>query len=81
MFSCLSHALLFTTLWTAAHLAPLPVGFPNQEYWGGFPFPSPGDLPNPGIELEFPVSPEMQVDSLPLSHQRSPITLIILRNV
>ena len=35
-------------------VAPLSMGFPRQEYWGGLPFPSPGDLPNPGIE---PVSP------------------------
>ena len=40
------------------------MGFPRQEYWSGLPFPSPGDLPNPGIE---PASPAMQVDSLPLS--------------
>ena len=37
-----------------AHQAPLSMGFPRQEYWGGLPFPSPGDLPNPGIELTFP---------------------------
>ena len=45
-----------------AHQAPLSVGFPRQEYWSGLPFPSPGDLPNPGIELGFPVWP---ADSLP----------------
>ena len=44
---------------------------PRQEYWSGLPFPSPGDLPNPGIE---PGSPAWQVDSLPLSHQGSPDT-------
>ena len=37
--------------WTAACQAPLSMGFPRQEYWSGFPFPSPGDLPDPGIEL------------------------------
>ena len=42
--------------------APLSVGFPRQEYWSGLPFPSPGDLPDPGIE---PGSPVMQADSLP----------------
>ena len=57
------------------------MGVPKQEYWGGFPLPSPADPPNPGIELEFPVSPAMQVDSSPLSHQGSPVTLITLRNV
>ena len=44
------------TPWTAAHKAPLPMGFPRQEYWSGLPFPSPGDLPNPGIE---PASPAL----------------------
>ena len=48
-------------------------GIPKQEYWSGLSFPSPEDLPNPGIELMFTVSPELQVDSFyPLSHQVSP---------
>ena len=38
------------TLWTIARQAPLSMGFPSQEYWNGLPFPSPGDLPQPGIE-------------------------------
>ena len=38
------------TPWTVAHQAPLSMGFPRQEYWSGLPFPSPGDLPHPGIE-------------------------------
>ena len=46
------------------------MGFPGQEYWNGLPFPSPGDLPNPGIELECPA---MQADYLPLSHWASPL--------
>ena len=58
----------FETSWTVAHQAPLSMGFPRQEYWSGLPFPSPGDLPDSGIE---PTSPTLQVDSLPLSHQRS----------
>ena len=41
------------------------MGFLRQEYWNGLPFPYPGDLPNPGIELESPVAPALQVDSLP----------------
>ena len=41
---------------------PLKMGFPRQRYWNGLPFPSPGNLPNPGIE---PVSPALQADSLP----------------
>ena len=49
-------------LWTVAHQAPLSMGFPRQEYWSGLPFPFPGDLPNPGIELGSPV---LQEDSLP----------------
>ena len=46
----------FATPWTVACWAPLFVGFPRQEYWSGLPFPSPGDLPDPGIE---PVSPAL----------------------
>ena len=38
------------TPWTVAYQAPLSMGFSRQEYWSGLPFPSPGDLPNPGIE-------------------------------
>ena len=38
------------TPWTVAHQAPLSMGFPKQEYWSRLPFPSSGDLPNPGIE-------------------------------
>ena len=45
---------------TVAHQVPLFVGFPSQEYWRGSPFPSPGDLPNPGIG---PMSPALQMDS------------------
>ena len=52
-------------LWTVACQAPLSVGFPKQEYWGGLPFPSPGDLSDPGIK---PVPPAWQTESLPLSH-------------
>ena len=44
----------FATPWTVAHQAPLPMGFFRQEYWSGLPFPSPGDLPNPGIKPVFP---------------------------
>ena len=58
----------FVTLWTIACRTSLSMGFPGQEYWSGLPFPSPGDLPDPGIE---PASPALQVDSLQLSHRRS----------
>ena len=57
--------------WTAAHQAPLSMGILQQEYWSGLPLPIPGDLPDPGIETTSPVSPTLQVDSLPLSHLRS----------
>ena len=50
----LSHVQLFGTLRTVVHQAPLSIGFPSQEYWSGLPFPSPGDLPNPGIEPKSP---------------------------
>ena len=49
------------TPWSAALLVPLSMGFPRQEYWSGLPFPSPGDLPDPGIE---PGSPALQADYL-----------------
>ena len=42
------------TPWTVARQAPLPMGFSRQEYWSGLPFPSPGDLLDPGMELESP---------------------------
>ena len=56
-----SHVWLFATLWSVAHQAPPSMGFYRQEYWTGLPFPSPGDLPNPGIE---PRSPALQGDAL-----------------
>ena len=64
----------FSTPWTVACQAPLSMGFSRQEYWSGLPFPSPGDLPDPGIE---PGTPALQADSLPLSHQGSPCLSII----
>ena len=71
IFSCaysLSHVRFFATPSTVACQAPLSMGFSRQGYWSGLPFPSPSDLPDPGIE---PVSPALQADSL-LSHQGSP---------
>ena len=50
-------------------------GFSRQEYWNGLPFPSPGDLPNPGIK---PGSPALQEDSLPTGYERNPYSLHIL---
>ena len=46
----LSRVQLFATPWTVAYQAPPSMGFSRQEYWSGLPFPSPGDLLNPGIE-------------------------------
>ena len=54
-----SHVRLFVTPWTVARQAPLFMGFSRQEYWSRLPFPSPKDLPNPGIE---PRSPTLQAD-------------------
>ena len=54
--------LTLVTPWTRACQAPLSMGFSRQEYWSGLPLPSPGDLPDPGIELR---SPALQADSLP----------------
>ena len=55
------------TPWTVARWVPLTMGFPRQESWRGLPFPSPGDLPDPGIK---PESPALQADSLPTELQR-----------
>ena len=49
-----SRIQLFAPLWTVTHQAPLSMGFSRQVYWSGLPFPSPGDLPDPGIEPESP---------------------------
>ena len=57
----LSRVRLFATPWTVAYQAPPSVGFSRQECWSGLPFPSPGDLPDPGIE---PGSPALQADAL-----------------
>ena len=65
----LSRVWLFATPQTVAYQAPLSMGFSKQEYWSGLPFPSPRDLPDPGIE---PRSPALQTNALRLSHQGSP---------
>ena len=57
----LSRVSLFVTPWTVAYQVPPSMGFPRQEYWSGLPFPSPGDLPDPGIE---PRSPALEADAL-----------------
>ena len=73
---CVSHiscVRLFSTPWTAAHQAPLSLGFSRQEYWHGLPCPPPAGLPNPGIEPVSPATSASLVDSLLLNHQGSPI--------
>ena len=59
----------FVTPWTVANQAPLSIQFPRQEYWSGLPFPSPGDLPDPGANQHLL---QWRVDSLLLSHLGSP---------
>ena len=61
-----SRVRLLVTPWTAVCQAPLSMGFSRQEYWTRLPFPSPGDLPNPGIQ---PRSPALPADSLPTELQ------------
>ena len=64
VLSCFSPVWLFETLWTVACQAPLSMGFSRQEYWSGLTCPSPGDLPDPGIEPASPEGPDLQKDSL-----------------
>ena len=59
-------------LWTVACQASVSMGFSRQEYWSGLPFPSPGDLSDPGIEPTS-VSPVLQVDSLPAESSGKPM--------
>ena len=61
LLSCFSRVQLFATPWTVAYQASPSMGFSRQECWSGLPFPSPGDLPDPGIE---PGSPALQADAL-----------------
>ena len=65
----LSRVRLLATPWIVAHQAPPSMAFSRQEYWSGLPFPSPGDLPDPGIK---PGSPALPPDSLPSEPQGSP---------
>ena len=69
----LSRVRLFVTPWTVAYQAPLFMEFSRQEYWSGLPFPSPGDLPDSGIE---PGSPTLQADALPSEPPGKPISLV-----
>ena len=59
MLNCFDRVRLFATLRTVAHQAPLSMEFSRQEYWNGLPFPSPGELPDPGIETTSLMSPAL----------------------
>ena len=67
-----SRVQLFATPWTVAYQAPPSLGFSRQKYWSGFPFPSPGDLPNPGIKAR---SPALQADTLPSEPPGKPLII------
>ena len=69
----LSRVRLFATPFMVAYQAPPCMGFSRQEYWSGLPFPSPGDLPNPGIE---PGSPALQTDALPSEPPGKPLGMM-----
>ena len=64
----LSRVQLFATPWTVAHQDPPSVGFSRQEYWSGLPFPSLGDLPDPGIKPGFPTFQADTLSSVPLGN-------------
>ena len=75
LLSCVSHSVMsdsFESSWTVASQASLSMGFSGQEYWSGLPFPTPGDLPNPGIEAG---SPALQADSLPSESLRQQVSI------
>ena len=55
----LSCGQFFVTSWIVARQTPLSMGFSRQEYWSGFPFPPPGDLPEPGLKSTSPESPAL----------------------
>ena len=59
--SFIADRFFIATLWAVVRQAPRSMGFSRQEYWSGLPFPSPGDLPNPGVE---PRSPALEADAL-----------------
>ena len=66
-----SHSIISDSVnpWTVAHQVPLSMGVSRQEYWSRLPFPSPGDLPDPGIKPRFPA---LQADSLPFEPLEKP---------
>ena len=69
MFVCVLRCVpLFVTPWTIAWQVPLSMEFFRQEYWSGLPFPTPVDLPDPGMDTESLASPVLADDSLPPRH-------------
>ena len=70
----LSRVRLFATPWTVAHQASPSMGFSRQEYWSRLPVPSPGDLPDPGIE---PRSPMLQADTLTSEPPEKPNIVVV----
>ena len=72
VLNCFSCVQLFATPWTVACQAPLSMGFSRQKYWRGLPYPSPGDLPNPGIEPASLKYPALAEGSLPLAPPGKP---------
>ena len=76
MLSHFSHFRFFVTPWTAECQAPLSMGFPRQEYWSGVPFPSPGDLPHPGVHGPLAISSLNILEEMhSLGHQHNPTKL------
>ena len=73
----LGHMRLFVIPWAVAYQAPSSMEFSRQEYWNGLPFPSPGDLPEPGIK---PRSPALQADILPSEPPGKPKFFFFLVN-
>ena len=73
MLNRFSHVQFFVTPWTVAHQALLSMGFTRQEYWSGWPFPSLGDLPNPGTKPMSLTSPALSGGFLPLAPPGKPI--------
>ena len=74
----LSRVLLFATLWTVAHQAPLSVGFSRQEYWSGLQCSPPGDLPDPGIKPASLTSPALAGGFFThWRHRGSPLAMVL----
>ena len=78
MLCWLSHVHFFVTPQTVANQASMSMGFPKQEYWSGLPFPSPGDLTDPGIE---PTTPALAGEFFLLSHQGNALIWYLLSDL